>query len=284
MMKLYDLHVHSHVEAAAPDVYLAKLQEAGIYGSAVFSPSPSRDGLTLRERLDFVMDFCGAYPGRLFPVLFIHPDDDGAIEMAKEAVGRGIAGFKMICNSYCIFDQKPMELVTEIAALGKPICFHSGILWDGAPSGNFNRPVNWECLLDVPGLKFSLAHCSWPWYDECIALYGKIQNAYRSKPGACEMFFDLTPGTPVPYRRDLLTKLFTVGYDVKHNIMFGTDCSTDYNPEWANKWQDIDNGLYRELGVDDETRQYIYEGNFLRFFGVTKETYKKAALTSDGRI
>lgn len=28
------------------------------------------------------------------------------------------------------------------------------------------------------------------------------------------MFLDLTPGTPEIYRRDLLTKLFTIGYDV----------------------------------------------------------------------
>ena len=283
-MNIFDLHVHSNIKYAAPEAYIAKLAEAGVYGSAVFSPSPHRDGLTLRERLDYIMDFCKEFPGRLFPVLFIHPEDDGAAEIAAEAVNRGITGFKMICNNYYISDPKPMTLVEAIAKLGKPICFHSGILWDGSPSSNYNRPANWECLLNVSNLKFSLAHCSWPWYDECIALYGKIQNSYRSKPEACEMFFDLTPGTPAPYRRDLLTKLFTVGYDVKHNIMFGTDCNTDYNPEWSKKWQDIDNKLYDELGVDDETRRCIYMDNFMRFFGVTKESYRKAALTPDGRI
>jgi len=282
-MKIYDLHVHSNRATADPEAYVAKLEKAGVYGSAVFSPSPHRGGLTLRERLDFVVNFCKDYPGRLFPVLFIHPDDDGAAEVAKEAADRGIAGFKMICGNYCVSEPKSMELIAAIARLGKPLCFHSGILWDGAPSGNNNRPVNWESMLNVPGLKFSLAHCSWPWYDECIALYGKIQNSYNSNPDACEMFFDLTPGTPVPYRRDLLTKLFTVGYDVKHNIMYGTDCNTDYNPEWSKQWQDIDNALYSELGIDEETRRRIYHDNFLRFFGVLKETYKKDALTPDGR-
>ncbi len=69
-----------------------------------------------------------------------------------------------------------------------------------------------------------MGHCSWPWYDECIALYGKFLNALE-KDGAPEMFFDLTPGTPVIYRRDLLTKLFTVGYDVPDNIS-EDDCNS----------------------------------------------------------
>ena len=282
-MKIFDLHVHTK-NSAAPAAYVAQLAEAGVYGSAVFSQSPGNLAAeSYEQRLSDVLAFCADYPGRLFPVLWIHPHEDGALEKAKDAAARGVAGFKVICNNFYVADDASMALMHVIAGLGKPVSFHSGILWDGTPSSNFNRPANWECLLDVPSLKFSLAHCSWPWYDECIALYGKIQHAYRSKPGACEMFFDLTPGTPVPYRRDLLTKLFTVGYDVKHNIMFGTDCLTEYRPEWSKQWQDIDNGLYHELGVDEETRRCIYQDNFLRFFGVTKESFAKASLSSDGR-
>ena len=56
-----------------------------------------------------------------------------------------------------------------------------------------------------------MGHCSWPWYDECIAVYGKFLNGVANDQDAPEMFFDLTPGTPRIYREDLLTKLFTVG-------------------------------------------------------------------------
>ena len=76
-----------------------------------------------------------------------------------------------------------------------------------------------------------------------------------------------------------------MGYDVKHNILFGTDCNTtDYSVEWAKKWLDVDNGLYTELDVDAETRKCIYEDNFLRFFGLVDVRYEKAKLTSDGRV
>lgn len=41
----------------------------------------------------------------------------------------------------------------------------------------------------------------------------------------------ITLGTHKIYREELLTKLFSVGYDVENNIMFGTDSLlTEYNP------------------------------------------------------
>lgn len=283
-MKVLDLHVHSHMKnKETPENYLNKLEEAGIYGSGVFSPSPNR-GDKAKARLDHVFEFCKNHPDRLFPVFFIGPHEDGAIDAAQEAIERGICAFKIICGDHYCYDDKTMELLHVIAKGGVSVCFHTGILWNGIPSAEFNRPANWEHMLKVPGLRFSTGHCGWPWIDECIALYGKIQNAHNNRSDLCEMFLDLTPGTPVAYRRELLTKLFTVGYDVKNHILFGTDSNTsDYSVEWARKWQDIDNGLYEELGVDIETRQNIYWNNILRFFGKKKDNIKLATLTSDGK-
>ncbi|MCL2420940.1 MAG: amidohydrolase family protein [Defluviitaleaceae bacterium] len=286
-MKKFDLHIHDFLDDVTPEAFLSQLSDAGIYGAGVFSPPPPEapfNGMPYEERISRVLAFCKNYPGRLYPVLWMHAYEDGAVEKAIDAAGRGIAAFKIICNNYYVGDDKSLELMHTIAKVKKPVIFHTGILWDGTASAIYNRPINWECLINVPGLKFATAHCSWPWYDECIALYGKFQHAYSLNPDmSCEMFFDLTPGTPVPYRRDLLTKLFTVGYDVKHNIIFGTDCQTDYNAEWSLKWQNIDNGLYHEIGVDDETVQRIYRDNFLRFLGVTNEVVAKAKLSIDGR-
>jgi len=281
-MQVFDLHVHSRL-GANPEAFIAQLDEAGVEGAAVFSPRPGDGGGTYEERVSFILDFCKGYPGRLFPVLWLDPTADDAVETVRDSTARGIMGYKVMCSGYYIYEDKPMEAMHAVAAENKPVCFHTGILWDAKPSGQYNRPVNWECLLDVPKLRFSMGHCSWPWVDECIAVYGKFQNAYSRRPDSAEIFLDLTPGTPVIYRRDLLTKLHTVGYDVKRNILFGTDCNTDYRAEWSRKWQDIDNNLYDELGVGEETRRYIYRDNFLRFFGVTKEAAVKETLSSDGR-
>ena len=134
-----------------------------------------------------------------------------------------------------------------------------------------------KSLLDLPdssiavravdGLKFSLAHVSWPWCDEHIAVFGKLRQAYKQRSDlALEMFVDLTPGTPVIYRQEVLTKLFTVGYQVEDNIFFGTDNSTgDYNATWAREWIARDNEIYRQLGLSDEVIEKVYSGNLSRF-------------------
>lgn len=267
----YDMHIHCWDKPVDPGKLLTQLAGCGMDGGVVFSYWPKEhraDGFDLEARLTQVLEVCKDYPDRLFPVLWIHPHEPNAPAIAEEAVKRGVVGFKMICNNYYVSDPDAMALVEKIRDLDKPIFFHSGILWDGGDSSKYNRPLNWECLVNLKGLRFSLGHCSWPWIDECIALYGKFLNAYSGGMGA-EMFFDTTPGTPEIYRRELLTKLYTVGYDVADNVMFGTDCSADnYNFNWTQKWLDMDGRILRELGADDGLFHKLYCQNMRRFLGL----------------
>jgi len=283
-MKRFDMHIHCHEAPVDPEKLLAQMDECGIYGGILFSHYPKEskpDGFDAETRMNQVLDICRDYPDRLFPVLWIHPHEPNALDVAEEAVSRGIMGFKMICDNYCVSDPDSMALVRRIAELDKPILFHSGILWFGGDSSKYNRPLNWECLVDIKGLRFSLGHCSWPWIDECIALYGKFLNAYANGMGA-EMFFDTTPGTPAIYRRELLTKLYTVGYDVADNVFFGTDCSADqYNPGWAAKWMQTDGAILTELGADEDIFQKMYRDNLLRFLGLKQRDFVHTSPDSD---
>lgn len=283
-MKRFDMHIHCHSEPVDPQKLLAQMDKSGIYGAVLLSHYPKEskaDGFDAEQRMNQVLDICRDYPNRLFPVLWIHPHEPNALAVAEEAVRRGIMGFKMICDNYYVSDPDSMALVRKIAELDKPIIFHSGILWFGGDSSKYNRPLNWECLVDIKGLRFSLGHCSWPWVDECIALYGKFLNAYTEGMGA-EMFFDTTPGTPAIYRKELLTKLYTVGYDVADNVMFGTDCSADnYNYNWTQKWLDTDGTILRELGADDTIFQKLYHDNLMRFFGLRPRDFVHTSPASD---
>ena len=113
-----------------------------------------------------------------------------------------------------------------------------------------------------------MGHCSWPWVDECIAMYGKFNWARHFYGRTAEMFFDITPGTPAIYRRDLLTKLHNVGYPVKDNILFGTDhVANSYDSKRARAMIEQDNAIYGELGTSEETRAAIYRDNLARFLG-----------------
>ena len=293
-MKFVDVHIHSGLnDANARDsrfdgaALVSRLEQAGFDAGVVFSQQPTgmlgshRSG---HDRLDDLMKSCEGQEGKLFPVLWVHPDQPDIFDSIQEAAERGVVGFKCICTNFYVFEDKSLKMLEAIAAVDKPIMFHSGILWDDTESSKYNRPLHWESLCTMPNLRFSLAHCSWPWYDECLALYGKFLTNHMKHPELNnEMYFDMTPGTPVPYRRDLYTKLLLSGYDVQHNILWGTDCHAEkYNPEWTKKWFRIDNAIMDELGEPEETRELIFHKNMERFFGLTDEKYTHRDLSGDG--
>lgn len=283
-MKIFDMHIHANNSKPVPAELLERMEKAGVYGGCVFSNKPKlpRDmtgtvfesGTTFDERLKEVIGWTNGYEDRLFSVVWIHPDEENIIDNIHKAVDAGVCGFKIICNDFYVYEEKCMKVLREIAKLNKPVFFHSGILWDSGVSSKYNRPLNWEALLEIEGLRFSMGHCSWPWIDECIAMYGKFLNALKERNTA-EMFFDITPGTPQIYREELVTKLYTVGYDVGDNIMFGTDASADkYNTEWSGKWIDIDKNIMDKIGVSTKNRERLYSQNLMRFLGKNENTKK----------
>lgn len=281
---LLDGHVHMHY---SPETSTQKMQSqlissmhsVGIDGGLIISLDPKGDGsnFTPKQRIDQVIALTRAKE-YLFPVYWIDPVAEDAAEQVEMALKADVCGFKVICGDFYPGDSRAMDVYKRIADRNKPILFHSGILWDGRPSAKYNRPGEFECLLDIPNLRFTLAHVSWPWYDECIAVYGKFNNAYASRPStSCEMFIDLTPGTPTIYREEVLYKLFKVGYDVNHNVIFGSDCnSVEYNTQWVKKWMDYDNSLYEKMQIASEQfLNNIYSENLLRFLGKSDKKYTK---------
>lgn len=298
-MKVIDVHIHSKGLVDGEST-LERMNLAGVNGGSVFSlhprcyPSLGVHDLDGRDRLNLVLESCRNYGDWLFPVLWIHPDEPDLFNLIEEAAQRGIAAFKCICNNFYIGEEKGVRMLEAVAKTGKPIFFHSGILWDDSPSSKFNRPLNWEELLNrregtierIRGLRFSMGHCSWPWYDECIALYGKFLADFRAHPeDDIQMFFDLTPGTPASYRFDLFRKLLNCGYDVEYNILWGTDCfAEDYNDEWARKWLGTDNAIMDELNISAEIRENIFHKNAERFYGLPgSEAHVPATVGCDGR-
>lgn len=277
-MKIFDMHIHSQVNDIRPEEMVARMNSVGISGGTVFSPkpeSPLNEGNPYETRMECLEKWTSACPDSLIPILYIHPLEKDAIAKAKDAVSRGVMGFKITCDCFYVYEEKSMALLREIAKMGKPVMFHSGILWGGQVSSKYNRPLNWEALLEIDGLRFSLAHCAWPWYDETIALYGKFLNAYASNPTvSAEMFLDLTPGTPKIYRYDLINKLYNCAYDTPHNMMFGTDCTiNDYNSPWAKLWVDFDTEIMDKIGVGKHLQQLYFADNFMRFIGKKEKDF-----------
>jgi predicted TIM-barrel fold metal-dependent hydrolase len=284
-MKVMDGHVHAGDGTPDAAKLLAAMGSAGVSGGIVISLPPASFGGTPRkqaERLDNLLAWTGS-GGLLHPFYWIDPTERDASRQVDRAVERGVAGFKVICDHFSPGDRRAMRVFGRIAERRKPMLFHSGILWDGKPSAQYNRPGNFEALLDVEGLVFSLAHISWPWCDELVAVYGKFLNAMERRPGlATEMFVDTTPGTPPIYRRDALTRLFTAGYDVEDNVVFGTDCETgSYNAAWAREWLERDGAILDGLGITAAVRDKIRAANLDRFLRMGPRPRRKGPRPAD---
>ncbi len=269
-MKIFDMHIHTGDGEIRQNYLLEQMEKSGVWGGALISACPEEAApdlfkLPYKERIENIMAWTKGYEDRLIPILWVHPFEKNVEEVVKAAKDSGIRAFKIICDKFAVYSPENMRLLSAIEETGLPVVFHTGILWSGNDSSKYNKPVDWECMLNFNNIKFSMGHCSWPWHDECIAVYGKFLNSYLTR-NSSEMFFDITPGTPKIYRRELLTKLYTVGYDVENNVMFGTDSfSNDYNPEWVSGWLKMDGEIFDELGLTAEQREKIYSGNLERF-------------------
>ncbi|MEW6753063.1 MAG: amidohydrolase family protein [Candidatus Latescibacterota bacterium] len=268
-----DGHIHLMNDRGSAADLVSRMGEAGIDGGILISRPPAcfaqlAEAAPPARRLEQVLDWC-AGRDRLFPFYWVDPLEADALEQVEAAARAGVAGLKVICDRYRPGDARALEVFAAIAGANRPLMFHSGILWDAKPSSYHNRPVEFEALLEVPGLRFSMAHISWPWCDEMIAVYGKFQSARRHRPElSVELFVDTTPGTPPLYRREALTRLFTVGYDVHSNVFFGSDCTADaYDLVYARQWLERDRGILEDLGVGARVARNVFAGNLLRFLG-----------------
>lgn len=268
---MFDCHIHMMGETDRQE-FIHNIREADVSGAIVLSyPPKTFDGnlMTTDQRLDCVLKLVDG-SDNLFPFYFIDPLEPDACHQVDHAISLGISGFKIICIDDYPDNPNAMNVYKRIAYHGKPILFHSGILWNGKNSSNFNRPANFECLIEVEGLRFSLAHVSWPWYDECFAVFGKFIAAKKFNKENT-MYFDLTPGTPEIYRREVLTKLFTIGYDVEDYVLWGSDnLSENYNIAWAKRWKKIDDNIFTELNLTQVQKEKIYNQNPMHFLKIDR--------------
>ena len=286
----YDEHIHIYKDSEPkPEAFAARLAEAGLAGGCVYSreqtPEPRLTNttcLTPEQIVDNVIAWCSASP-TLYPFYWIDPSRADAVDLVDMAVEKGIYGFKVIRNNSYPCDGPALDCYRRMAYWKKPLTFHSGILYDGIPSSEYFRPVAFEGLLRAPGLRFALAHISWPWCDECIAMAGKMNDAnWRLKPnrpGATSrapglnsdvplMFIDSTPGAHDVWRRDAFAKMYGTVFRsvINKRLMFGSDCSVhDYRVAYSRKYQGLDDGYLREHQATTEEIDAYYRGTLQDF-------------------
>ena len=302
-MRVWDSHCHLRGDEKGDDV-LRYMDAAGIERITAFSTypfllsqpqkdgklgwlepfdcsgNPRGDGLCykrddVRAAIEHTAAVQAADPSRIFGLLWAEPRVEGMLEEIEYGINdRGLRGLKMIPNQWEPCDEIVLPIYEKLEELGKPVHFHSGILYVLGSSSRFCRPVLFEPLMHFPKLKFALAHMSWPWVDECIAVYGRFRTAagFRQDPPTwsdtdhCQMWIDTTRGTPDLWRVDALQKalVFCGGMD---HVMFGVDNFPPGLPETGpvSVRKDLDI-LKNMLGATQEQIDMFFWGAAEKFF------------------
>jgi len=288
---IIDCHVHS-LGSETVNAVVKGMDEAGIDKAVIFSPYPvsipcdriipkTVTGVTRhlefsypnvtsekqREAVEFISRLQSEAPDRIIGFVWLEPRLKNAVQILEWAVtSKEIKGVKMIPDHWYPYDEFMYPIYEKIEKLDVPVIFHSGILFGFKDSSRFCRPVNYEVLLSFPDLRFALAHISWPWVDECLALWGRFRASLEEIGGEMRMFIDITPGTPLMYRKDSLQKL--IAYGAEDHMLFGTDCIAG-GLERGKLHVARDTSILRQvIGASREVINKIMGENALRFLGL----------------
>jgi len=291
MTVIVDCHVHSVGKEKVEDV-ISAMDRGGIDKAIVFAPYPGQiseraavdpnptrymrfsfQGVTehLQEKsTKFISELQGEAPDKILAFAWIEPRLKNTLANIEEALSKfECKGIKMIPDHWHPYNPAFFSLYKKAEELGIPILFHSGILHAMKDSSRFCRPCNYEVLLNFPDLRFALAHASWPWTDECIALLGRFKanledDEWRDKRAKkMQMYIDVTPGTPTHfYRRHMYRNALSL--DAEDQMIFGSD---SYASDFAHAREvaEMDRSMIRELGYPDEVIQKIQARNIERF-------------------
>jgi predicted TIM-barrel fold metal-dependent hydrolase len=262
-----DCHVHCRADADGGRV-LEAMDAVQMERIVLLAPAMKESNEALSESVDIITGICSADPSRLLGFAWIEPPMSGAVDHVRKAADNGLRGFKMIPDHWYPYEERFFPVYEAIQETRLPIIFHSGILYGNADSSRFCRPVFYEVMLHFPKVKFALAHISWPWTDECIAVAGRMRAAVDYEGDRSQMYIDTTRGTPDYYRVDALEK--ALRFCGPSRLIYGSDDRAPGDLTRARLGVDKDRAIIcDQLGYSqDDFHRIAVEnlGDFLRPF------------------
>jgi uncharacterized protein len=197
----------------------------------------------------------------LIPFASIDPHKGklGIREARRLISDHGVRGFKFHPNTQAFWpnDREFYPLYSVIAEAGLIALFHSGTTGIGAgmPGGGgvrlkYSNPM---CVDDVaadfPELRIILAHPSFPWQDEALAVAVHKPNVYIDLSGWSPKYF---PPILIQYTNTLL----------KDKMLFGSDFPLITPDRWIADFEKLD--------IRDEVRPLVLKENAARLLGLGK--------------
>jgi predicted TIM-barrel fold metal-dependent hydrolase len=194
-----------------------------------------------------------------FVMIDVWREHAGADE-AKRLIDAGARGFKFHPPSggYYANDQRLYELYEVIAAAKVPALFHTGqtAVGQGAGAGGgvrlkYGNPMYLDDVaVDFPDMPIIMAHPSFPWQEEALAIALHKAQVYIDLSGWSPKYF---PPLLVQYANTLL----------KNKVLFGSDHPMITVDRWI---ADFEAAAFR-----DEVRPLILKDNAAHLLGLTSE-------------
>jgi hypothetical protein len=207
---------------------------------------------------DEVLEAAAANPDVLIPFASIDPHKGKlGVREATRLIDAGVQGFKFHPNTQAFWpnDHAHYPLYDVIAQAGLIALFHTGQTGIGAgmPGGGgvrlkYSNPMFVDDVAaDFPELKIILAHPSFPWQEEALAVATHKPNVYIDLSGWSPKYF---PEILVRYTNTLL----------RHKMLFGSDYPLLTPDRWLRD--------FAELPIRDEVRPLVLRDNAAALLGL----------------
>jgi uncharacterized protein len=208
---------------------------------------------------DEVLRVAAANPDVLLPFGSVDPHKGKlGVRQALELIEAGVRGFKFHPNTQRFWPNDPefFPLYEVIADAGLIALFHTGTTGIGAgmPGGGgvrlkFSNPMAVDDVAaEFPGLDIILAHPSFPWQEEALAIAVHKPNVY----------IDLSGWSP-KYFPDILVQY--INTRLRGKILFGSDFPLITPDRWL--------ADFEKLPIKDEVRPEVLKYNAARLLKLT---------------
>ncbi|MEQ6027190.1 amidohydrolase family protein [Streptomyces salinarius] len=209
-----------------------------------------------------VAESCAAHADVLVPFASVDPHKGraGVREARRLVEGYGVRGFKFhpSIQAFSPDDRMAYPLYETIEELGVPALFHTGQTGIGAgvPGGGgirlkYSNPMLVDDVaVDFPELRIILAHPSFPWQDEALAVATHKPYVYIDLSGWSPKYL---PPQLVRYANTLL----------KDKVLFGSDYPVITPDRWLADFEKLD--------IRPEVRPRILKDNAARLLGLHKD-------------
>lgn len=218
----------------------------------------TRTGNEPRPSNEEVLEQCRAHDDVLVPFVSVDPGRPDALEVARKLIDLGgVRGFKFHPNTqeFAPNDRSVYPLYELLQSHDMIALFHTGQTGVGAgTSGGGGIRLRWsnpmlvdDVAADFPSLRIILAHPSFPWQDEAIAVALHKPTVHIDLSGWSPKYF---PPQLVQYANTLL----------RERVLFGSDFPAITPDRWMDDLE--------KTAIRDEVKPLLMKDNAARLLGL----------------